>query len=735
MSDSPLIPDYFQSSPDRLNLFLNLYQIMVRAREIDYLEEQYATRGEAFFQISGAGHEAVAMLNPHLIPDDYLHLHYRDKALMLARGISTEMFFNSFFGNALSYSRGRQLCGFMSDRRANILNMVIPVGNSALQAVGIAAEIKNQPENPIVICTLGDGTTQQGEVLEAIAEAVRWELPVLFVIEDNSFSISTSTKKKTFYDLPDRTVDNFYGLPINRLNGLDPMSCYEAFRCVVVTMRTNRNPAIILMSVERLASHTSADDQTIYRTREEVEFIRQKADPIKQLRFFLQQSGIAAQYLSEIDTTIHIETKEIAKQAQTIGAPLPNFNAKKNISTTLTEYLGKDSSDRLTMIQAMRKVFWDRMKTDSRITLYGQDIEDPKGDVFGLTKGLSTEFPGRVINAPLSESTIVGTSIGRAMAGGRPIAFIQFADFLPLALNQIISELGSIYWRTDGDWECPVIVMITCGGYRPGLGPFHAQSLESIGVHTPGIDVVMPSTAGDAAGALNAAFDSARPTLFFYPKSCLNLVDVTATTSPDVHKQFAPIGKARVVRTGSDITFVAYGNLVQRCSQAARSLALIGIESEVIDLRWLSPWDRETVITSVRKTGKLIVTHEDNHSCGMGGEIMATVAEALNSAVSMKRVTRPDTYVPFNFSNQLEVLPSYKRILEAVADLLDLEIDWTFAPQKSLDSSLIIEAVGVAPPKKSLLQGILILRLRIILTKNLTRLTLQMFLIIFHLLT
>lgn len=263
---------------------LFLYRQMVTAREIDSLEEHYTARGEAFFHVSGAGHEAVAALSPHLIKQDYLHCHYRDKALMLARGIAPEMFFYSLFCKEASHSRGRQMSAHMSDRTVNILSMVGPVGNNALQAVGIAAELKNQAQHPIVLCALGDGTSQQGEVLEAIAEAVRWELPVLFLIEDNRFSISTRTDKKTFYDLPDGAAQSFYGLPIHYLEGRDPIACYQAFGSLVSKMRETRHPALILISVERLTNHTNADDQTIYRDAEEIKKGVEEHDPIKNLR-------------------------------------------------------------------------------------------------------------------------------------------------------------------------------------------------------------------------------------------------------------------------------------------------------------------------------------------------------------------------------------------------------------------------------------------------------------------
>lgn len=695
-SDTPKIPQ------DQLAEFINLYQFMATAREIDLLEEQYVARGEAFFHVSGAGHEAVATLNPHLIPEDYLHCHYRDKALMLARGISSEMFFYSFFCKDASHSRGRQMSAHMSDRRTNILSLVGPVGNNALQAVGIAAEIKNQPQSPIVYCGLGDGTTQQGEVLEAIAESVRWKLPVLFLVQDNKYAISTITHKKTFYNLPDKNAQSFYGLPLLYLEGKDPVSCYRSLKGIVTNIRTSRTPALVIMSMERLANHTNADDQSVYRDSNEIHTAIKEYDPIVNLKRDLELSGIKSIDIDCIHQSIRESLVEVAKQVQLSKDPLPCLNSKKNLLdhllvTALNEYRGGSSSNSLTMLEAMRKVLYERMVKDTRITLYGEDIEDPKGDVFGLTLGLSTAFPERVFNSPLSESTIVGTSIGRALAGGRPVGFLQFADFIPLAFNQIASEMGTMFWRTDGAWQCPVILMITCGGYRPGLGPFHAQSMESLAVHTPGIDVAMPSTAGDAAGILNSAFDSGRPTLIFYPKSCLNLVDAESTTSPDTEKQFVPIGKARVVRAGVDITFVTYGNATQLCLKVATSLEAIGVESEVIDLRWLSPWDEEAVLKSALKTAKVLVVHEDNYTCGMGSEVLATIAEKSPISIQLRRVARPDTHIPCNFANQLEILPSFKRILEAAADLLDLEVEWAIPTQSNQGNSTVIEAVGLAP--------------------------------------
>jgi 2-oxoisovalerate dehydrogenase E1 component len=346
------------------------------------------------------------------------------------------------------------------------------------------------------------------------------------------------------------------------------------------------------------------------------------------------------------------------------------------------------------MRDAIKEVLRDHLRKDERVLLLGEDIEDPKGDVFGVTRGLSTEFPGRVINSALTESTILGTSMGRALAGQRPVAFIQFADFLPQGYNQLVSELAMLHWRTGGQWNAPVIVMAACGGYRPGLGPYHAQTFESVVAHTPGLDVFMPSTASDAAGLLNAAFESERPTVMFYPKSMLNNPELT--TSADVDRQFVPIGTARKARAGRDITLVGWGNTVLLCSRVAAALEMAGVEAEVLDLRCISPWDQAAVLASTEKTARLIVVHEDNQTCGLGGEILATVAQRTRVPVAMRRVTRPDTHIPCNFANQMEVMPSFQRVLTTAAELLNLEISW-IPPPKAEAGVHVVQAIGSGP--------------------------------------
>ena len=482
-----------------VTMMTDLYRTMVTAREMDLLEQSFTSRGEAFFHVSGAGHEATAVLNDHLIEDDWLHCHYRDKALMLARGITPKMFFYSLFNKDGSHSRGRQMNAHMSAPELNIMSLVGPVGNSALQATGVAEVIKKQSSKPLVLCSLGDGMTQEGEVYEALGQAVRDTLPVLFLIQDNAFAISTKTRGQTFYSLPDGEANSFYGMPITRIDGRYAMEAHAQLEAVVSRIREERAPEIVVFEVDRLHNHTNADDQRMYRTPEEIAAVAESGDPIAHLQRRLLEAGVTEDDLRDLHEEIIDSLKRDATEAQRGSEPKPFTGAKRPLPERLLsgkfEYRGKaaeQTDSPLTMLEALREVLDARMGGDDRVTLYGEDLEDPKGDVFGVTRGLSTKYPGRVRNSPLSESLILGVSVGEALAGRRPVAFLQFADFLPIAYNQIVSELGSMYWRSDGAWESPVIVMISCGGYKPGLGPFHASSFDGLAAHTPAVYVMMP---------------------------------------------------------------------------------------------------------------------------------------------------------------------------------------------------------------------------------------------------
>lgn len=674
---------------------LRLHRAMFVAREVDRVEQDLVKQGLAHFHVSGAGHESTALLADYLGAQDWLHLHYRDKALLAARGMPIAEFFRGLLATGPSHSAGRQMSAHFSVRNLNIASMVGPVGNNALHAVGNAQAVKFHPDAPVVVCCVGDGTTQQGEFLEAVAEAVRSGAPVLFLVQNNRWSISTHTPGQTFFDLPSGPAESFFGLPIRRVDGVDLTATRATFESAVAHIRTSRGPALVLMDLERLSDHTNADDQSLYRTADDIRHSTTR-DPLEAIRQALRESQMGDTALVQLETRLIAEVAAAAAEARGEPAPTTAGAAKAPFPasfSTRREYRGESGSTGLTMREALNRVLRERLGSDRDVVLLGEDIEDPKGDVFGVTRGLSTSFPGRVRNSALTESTIVGTSIGRALAGQRPVAFLQFADFLPLAFNQIISELGSMYWRTNGAWQTPVIIMVSCGGYKAGLGPFHAQTLESVLAHVPGIDVVMPSSAGDAAGLLNAAFESGRPTVFLYPKSALNLSD--RKTSDDTADQFVLPGRARVVQTGSDLTLVTWGNPLSQSLMAAQTLATANASVDLIDLRSISPWDEDAVLRSVRRTKRLLVVHEDNHTAGFGAEVLATVMEKAGGAIAAKRVTRADIHVPFQFERQIEALPSYRRILEAAADLLEFDLEW----QKEAESTgpAAIAAIGSGP--------------------------------------
>lgn len=677
------------------NRLLAGYQHMIASRYTDQLQADAAQRGEVFFYIPSSGHEASALFAPHLQPNDWLHLHYRDRALAYARGVTYQTVFNGLFSRADSNSAGRRMPAFPSDRQLHIMSTPTLVGANVLQAAGVAHALKNTPPASIVLASVGDGATQQGDFYEAVSEAARENLPLLFLIEDNRFALSTPTAGNTFYSLPDGTQPtHFCGVPIERINGSDPTATDQAAQRIIETIRTTSTPRILIMQVERLQSHTNADDQTVYRTEADLKQAQENADPCTTLRQQLLKLGHTAQTLDQIEATTRSQLETAFQQARKGPAPKPAFNAKRALPAQKAEYLGADTARDLSMLEAMRSTLHHQLQTAPATLLFGQDIEDPKGDVFGLTRGLSQAFPTQVKNSPLAENTILGVATGWALTGRRPIAFMQFADFLPVAYNHLLSEIGAMYWRTNGNWEAPVTLMAIAGAYRPGLGPYHAQTLESICAHIPGLDVFMPSTAADAAGLLNAIEHSQRPSLFLFPKSLIN--DRQRTTSADISNHYVPIGKARVKRVGQDLTLLSWGSTMPHCEKAAESFAQAGINIEVIDLRTLYPWDEETLLNSVKKTGKLVIVHEDNRTCGLGAEVAASITETLDDTILIRRVTRPDTYIPYDFSAQLDVMPSFRGIVETCAQLLEADLHWEESNEQA-DGTLLIKAIGSSP--------------------------------------
>jgi 2-oxoisovalerate dehydrogenase E1 component len=676
---------------------LSLYHTMRTARELDSLERRLAQQAEVFFYVPSAGHESMAAIARHLIEADWLNAHYRDRALLLARGIRPVDFLHGLYGNEQSNSGGRRMPGFISDPSLHILSCPTLVGNNALHAVGIAAAVREHPDRPIVLCNGGDGTTQEGEFMEAVAEAVRSRLPVLFLVEDNRYALSTPTAGKTLYSLPDGLPESYYGLALHRVDGGDAEAVDQHIGSLIGGMRADRAPRLAVLHMERLASHTNADDETLYRSEAELQTARETMDPVERLRRSLLDDGMGEDALAALEEEIRTDLTARLEEARSAAAPPLDQPVKLPLPASLLngsrEYRGTADDRSLTMLEAMRETLRRRLAADERVVMLGEDIADPKGDVFGLTRGLSTEFPDRVRNSALSEATIVGEAIGRAAAGQFPVACLQFADFLPPAFNQIFSELGMMHWRSNGRWNLPVIILAICGAYRPGLGPYHAQTPDGLLAHIPGIDVFEPSNAADAAGLLNAAFESGRPTVLLYPKSLIN--ERGAATSADIEKQLVPPGRARVARAGRDLTVVSWGSTLPLCERVCEALEEGNASAELIDLRSLSPWDAEAVEASARKTGRLLVVHEDTRTGGFGAEVAAEMAERM-PGLRVAREARQDTHIPYHFDAQQRVLPSLRSILEAAAELLDLDVEWR--PKASEREGIVtVHAIGSSP--------------------------------------
>jgi 2-oxoisovalerate dehydrogenase E1 component len=678
-------PSGLQSEGLSTELRLRILRLMLTARACDEAEITLKRRGQGHFQLPSSGHEAVAAIPLALREEDWIMPHYRDRGLFLARGLVPEDFFRDFLARRDSMTSGRQMPYHVTDRARRIASISSPVGTNFLHAVGLAESLRARKQDEIVVALTGDASTREGEILEGLLQAVAEQLPILFVVEDNGYGISTRTEGKTFWSVPhgmaERENGRGYslGCPVEIIDGLDPEAIYAAAASAVEKVRSGSGPYCIVAQLERMGSHSSSDDQRQYRTPEELDRLLQR-DPVKTYAERLQREGvISASDLEKLRQDVAREIEEALQRAQAATEPDPAQD-RDGLFAPLPVDLPRQESHRpafkatseggLTLGQCMNRVLAQELARNPRVHLTGEDVEDPKGDVFGVTRGLSTQFPGKVVNSPLAEATIMGASIGRAMAGDTAVAAIQFVDFIGPALNQLFNEAATMYWRSKGEWNCPLVVFSPCGAYLPGLGPWHAQTGESIFAHIPGLHVVMPSTPADAAGLLRFALRCNRPVVFLYPKALLfSLEETCEEPAPDY---VVPFGLARTARAGRDVTVVTWGNGVPLALKAAKTLAARGTELEVLDLRSISPWDMPAVQASVKRTGRLLVIHEDNRTCGLGGEIVAEICEREMSSLraAPRRLTRADRHLPYHFAMEQDILPQENDVLNAVQQML-----------------------------------------------------------------
>jgi len=646
---------------------LDLLRTMMLSREGDRREGILMRQGKGWFQVPGMGHEALAAIAYHLRPDDYIFPTYRDRALMLARGMTTREIALDFMARAGSSSDGRNMPAHYSSRALNVFSVATPTGSQCLPAVGAAWGIKLAGDDRVVVCSIGDAATRQGEFYEAVCYAIQERLPIVFVVEDNQYGISTPTRNM----LPMR-LHVFDERWVVFVNGRYVDEVYEKAGEAIRKARTGGGPTILWCEIDRLSSHTSADDHRVYRPAEEIEAMFER-DPIRLLAEQLIAEGTLTQeQYEQMQADITREVDAIYQEVERVPLPDPAHVLDHLYGEPPAHYLPlplEVESEPTTMVAAFNRTLHAAMETFDNIIMFGEDIEDPKGGVFGFTKGLSTKYPDRVRNSPLAEATIVGTAVGLAATGYRPVFEIQFIDFITPGFHQLVSQIATLRWRSKGEWKCPLVIYSPYGAYLPAGGMWHSQSNDGWWAHTPGIRVAIPSTPEDLAGLFWAAIQDDDPTLLLIPKHIFRVRMPVQAYRP------IPFGKAAIRREGMDVTVVAWGNTLELAFQAAEQFAQQGVSLEIIDPRTLVPFDWETVEQSLAKTGRLVVIHEDNRTCGFGQAIIAemtSVPERFNLLLSPPQlVARYDVHIPFCPELEYAVLPDLARVMRAIQTTLE----------------------------------------------------------------
>ena len=645
---------------------LRLLTIMLESRHADLREQNLNRQGKGHFHVSGMGHEALAAISVQMDPDDYIVPYYRDRGLVLGRGVTTRELALEYFAKRKTGSGGRMMPSHYSDAERHIWSVPTPTGSQLLPGCGMAWGIQLDGKNNVVVTTVGDAATRQGDFFEAVCFAKERKLPVLFIVEDNAYGISTPTRKINPLALGVLEHDEW-----RELAGEAVQEIYNAAGDAIEKMRGGGGPHFWWVKMERLSSHTSSDDQKLYRTAEELAEI-EKRDPVNCWKDQLIAEGaLTSEEFAKIDNEIKERVRSEYAEAEKAEDPSPK-ELEANVSGALpkidTEIL---LPGKYRIGDTVNKTLRLGLEEDPRRVIFGEDIEDPKGGVFRLTQKLSTEFPKQVFNSPLAESTILGVACGLAAYGRRPVFELQFIDFIYPGFNQLVTNISTLRWRSFGNWKCPAVIYAPYGAYLPGGSLWHSQANESVFAHYPGLSVVIPSTPEDAAGLLWTAMHGEDPVLFLIPKHMF-----WAERESKEPVRAVPFGRARKFRDGSDVTLVAWGNTVEKSLEALAKIDNeIGVE--LFDLRSIMPWDKESIAASVHKTGRLVVVQEDTENCSVGQMIISHITaqpDLWNEMVSPPiLVSKANVMIGYNPIYEYAALPDVERIVAAIRRSVSME--------------------------------------------------------------